>query len=96
MRPWQYHFERIGHPITRGDAEIERSVQRLQEAFQGQQRDDSKEFLEDAVAQTLGLPRKSVGSAEDRLNELGLDGWELVSIFVDSAGPVAVLKKQSP
>jgi hypothetical protein len=74
---------------------MERSLQHLQETLRGQPQDNSG-YFEDVVAEAVGMPPKSVGSAEDRLNELGRDGWELVSIYPNRDNAVAFFKKKYP
>jgi hypothetical protein len=111
MRPWQYRLERIGHPITRYDAEMEDSLTVLRQAAanlaQVVHRTEPEpvhrtepepevnlakmqDLLNDALGVAYSGPPRC---AEDRLNELGREGWELVGIFVDTSGPVAVFKR---
>ena len=51
--------------------------------------------MKDEIGDVLG--QRPVGSAlrsaQDRFNELGTDGWELISFFPDSGNFVAIFKR---
>jgi hypothetical protein len=91
MTQWQYRVEKIAHPLTPVDAQMELSLRPLRDALHPQP--DSKFFERDLGHLIRG---ESGGSAEERLNELGRDGWELVSIYPDNGNAVAIFKRTCP
>ena len=82
-------------PFTQSDARFEQSLGHLRSALHPQPERSSFDIMKDEIGDVLG--QRPVGSAlrsaQDRFNELGTDGWELISFFPDSGNFVAIFKR---
>jgi hypothetical protein len=91
MIRWEYRVERIEYPLTKSDAQAEKALLHLQNILKPE---TDTEFFERELGDLLGH-RTGPKNAEDHWNELGRDGWELVSIYPDGGNAVAIFKKKS-
>lgn len=82
---WRYRLERIGFPFTASEASGS-VANRVIEAFLEKAKNESY---------TPRYPTTTQLSAEEILNELGRDGWELVAVLTDEKGMIAVMKQRA-
>lgn len=95
----RYYFERFGYPITQSDVSSKEAMEsfhiaarNLIEGTNEVHEPDMGRLLSRALGRRAG---DAPECAEDRINDLDRDGWELMQVFVDASGPVAIFRRKS-
>jgi hypothetical protein len=90
MTEWQYRLERISGPVTESDADTAELLGTVENLTQGKE----PPAWDRKMSRMLGLQHPGPSSAEERLNQLGRDGWELVNLVADNNGLIAAFRRQ--